>query len=194
MPIDIAKDTQDESKQTTWSPKDYELLTEEHRKTFLNDTKDKRKQPYRTTLIMIKLLYGHRFGAPDLAHPVFAQIPKEARQSSIVTTSETMTIKTNMHDMSPCYCFVTKRITSGNYKSMDYLEVRVTSSTPKAWPPRRVATAWETAQGRVPHLIDLIKRGGRIKNEITEPGKKRDGQQVHDEEDSQADNKKAKAT
>ena len=77
---------------------------------------------------------------------------------------------------------------------MDYLEVRVTSSTPKAWPPRRIANAWETAQGRVPHLIDLIKRGGRIKNEITESGKKRDGQQVHDEEDSQADNKKAKAT
>ena len=91
-------------------------------------------------------------------------------------------------------CFVTKRITSGKYKSMDYLEVRVTSSTPKAWPPRRIVTAWETAQGRVPRLIDLIKRGGRIKKEITNLGKKRDGQQVHDDHDSQAVNKKAKAT
>ena len=50
MPIDIAKDTQDESKQTTWTPRDYELLTEENRETFVNDTKDKRKEPYRTVL------------------------------------------------------------------------------------------------------------------------------------------------
>ena len=194
MPIDIAKDTQDESKQTTWIPKDYELLTEEHRETFVNDTKDKRQQSYRTTLIMIKLLYGDKFGAPELVHPVFVQIPKATLQSAIVTTSETMTIRMDTPNMSLCYRIVTKRILSGKFKRMDYLEVRVTSSTPKTWPPRQIATAWETAQGRVPRLIELINDGGRVKKEITESGKKRDGQQVCDDQDSQVDKKKAKAT
>ena len=46
MPIDIEKDTQDESKQTTWIPKDYELLTEDHRgRRFSKTRKTKENNP-----------------------------------------------------------------------------------------------------------------------------------------------------
>ena len=46
IPIDIAKDTQDETNRTTWVFKD--LLTEDHRETSGKETKVKRTQPYMT--------------------------------------------------------------------------------------------------------------------------------------------------